>query len=365
MIQSPNAVYRSEIGTASGSGRTLSAYEVATELSYTFRGLPPDDALLAAAEAAGAQQFPDPVGKATELLKTTEGQSVVQQFFAAYLGTTGVMTKSKTKLTSGTANYAAVSADMVKETTSFIQNVVIQNPGTLHDLLTATKTYPTQALAQFYGSEPTNTAQFPMPSGDGSVTRPDGQGIGILAQGSFLAAHANSDASSPTQRGLFVYSRLLCRARVTPPGVVPPLAEAGTAKTTRERYEQSHAGAGMCKGCHAGFDPLGFGFEAFDEGGRFRTSQNGEPINAAAAIPLDNGDPGQPFANQEELVNLLATQPEAGECFAAYLATFAYGSAEACTGTSNAAGISDGSVGILDAFAKLAGEKHFTERNAQ
>ena len=60
-----------------------------------------------------------------------------------------------------------------------------------------------------------------------------------------------------------------------------------------------------------------------------------------------------------------ASTPEAGECFAAYLATFAYGSAEACTGTSNAAGISDGSVGILDAFAKLAGEKHFTERNAQ
>ena len=39
LIQSPNALYRSEIGADSGGGmRQLSPYEVATELAYTFTG---------------------------------------------------------------------------------------------------------------------------------------------------------------------------------------------------------------------------------------------------------------------------------------------------------------------------------------
>jgi hypothetical protein len=366
MIQSPYAVYRSELGTVTGGVRKLTAHEVATELSYTFKGLPPDDALLAKADSAGDGPLPDPVSEATAMLETPEGQGMVQQFFTAYLGTTGLTSKTKANLANGDANYASVSADMANETVNFLKNVVMQKPGTLRDLLTEPSTYPSPALARFYASEPSSPTKFPIPASDGAaVTRPAGQGIGILAQGSFLAAHANTDASSPTQRGLFVYSRLLCRPKLSPPNAVPPLANSATAKTTRERYELVHAASGTCKSCHSNFDPIGYGFEAFDEGGRFRTSQNDVTIDPSGNIPSLDDAPGVTFMDQEGLAQALADQPEAGECFAAYLATFAYGSAEACLGTSNAAALHDGTATIMEAFAGLAAEKHFTERNPQ
>ena len=52
MLQSPNVVYRSELGQADGAGRfRLSAHEVASALAYTFTGGPPTPELLELAAA--------------------------------------------------------------------------------------------------------------------------------------------------------------------------------------------------------------------------------------------------------------------------------------------------------------------------
>lgn len=363
MIQSPYAVYRSEIGEEQGDTRTLDPYEVATQLAYTFSGTTPDEALLA---KAAQGPIADPLAEARQLLQTEAGREVMQRFFGAYFGYTGVTSVVRANLSSGQANFATVSEQMLDETRAFISNVVLDGQGSLNDLLTSRTTYPSAQLAAFYGSDPTDSTAFPSPGGDGSVTRPDGQGIGILAQGSFLASHANTDASSPTLRGLFVYYRFLCRPKLTPPNGVPLLSTSMVTNTTRERYEVSHMQQGTtCRGCHAQFDPIGFGFEAFDEGGRFRSQQGGEPINAAAALPDEDGNPVVPFTTQEELANALAEQPEAAQCYAAYMATYAFGTTEACLGASQQEGIHDGSVKLVDAFARLAEEAHFTQRNAQ
>ena len=46
MLQSPRVLYRSELGKADGAGKfKLTPYEVASALSYTFTGGPPDAAL--------------------------------------------------------------------------------------------------------------------------------------------------------------------------------------------------------------------------------------------------------------------------------------------------------------------------------
>ena len=57
--------------------------------------------------------------------------------------------------------------------------------------------------------------------------------------------------------------------------------------------------------------------------------------------------------------------PESAQCFSAYMATFAFGSSTACLGPTAAPGLSDGSVGIVDAYAALASEPNFTQRNTQ
>lgn len=249
---------------------------------------------------------------------------------------------------------------MARETRAFIEEVVIQKGGGMKQILTATTTNPSRALATYYG--------FPAPATDyAPITRPPGRGLGLLAQGAFLSTHASSDASSPTLRGLFPYVQLLCQPKVTAPANVPQLtAPQPGQKTTRQRYEDVHAKMGVsCSFCHQKFDPIGFGFEHFDEGGRYREKEDGLTIDATGTVTKGDGTTLFSFDGQEDLVTKLANQPLIHQCAAAYLATFAFGSEEACMGASRVADLQAGTIGLAEAFTQLAAEPHFTRRNVQ
>ena len=112
------------------------------------------------------------------LLATERGKLAVQRFFESYLGYTRATSIERPSAT----DYAARAPDMVQETRAFIEGVVLQGGGGVRELLTSPSAYPSRALAPFYG------ADFPVPATDyAPVTRPANRGIGILAQGSFLA----------------------------------------------------------------------------------------------------------------------------------------------------------------------------------
>jgi len=363
LIQSPNALYRSEIGTDMGGGmRQLSQYEIATELAYTYTGTTPTDSLLM---AAGNGTMGDPTTVAQQLLTTAAGKQTLQRFFEEYLGYSGVASMQKPNI----STWASVSNDMVQETHSFIDQIVFQNAGGLKSLLTATTTNPSKALATYYGTGNMNTTAFPSPSADyASVTRPSGQGIGMLAQGSFLATHAGADTSSPTKRGLFIFYKLFCNAKLTPPANVPPLDTTTVMtgiNTTRDRYEMLHAGMNAsCSYCHTQFDPIGFGSEHFDEGGRYRAKEKTFDINASGMITAPDKSTIS-FNGEEDLMTAVANQPVIHQCLSAYLAAYAYGTDEACLGADQVTALQSGSIGIAAAYAKLAAEPHFTQRSSQ
>jgi mono/diheme cytochrome c family protein len=353
LIQSPNAVYRSEIGTlASDGSRALGANEIATEFAYTFTGTTPTDGLLTQAESGASV---DRVALAKSLLATDNGKLTLQHFFEAYLGYPQVAAVERSNI----PNFANLRTDMVRETRTFIDQVVVQSGGGLKDLLTASSTNPSRYLAAYYG--------FPAPSADyASVTRSSGRGIGLLSQGSILASRALPNSSSPTQRGLLVFSRLLCETKPTPPANVPPPPAVAPGKvTTRQRYEEQHASSGSCAGCHRLFDPIGFGFEHFDEGGRYRADEGGLAINTVSDVPNPDATPLFPFQDQETLAQGLAEQELVYQCFAAYLATYAFGTSDSCLGSSRVADFKAGTLGIADYFAALAAEPHFVQRARQ
>jgi len=364
LIQSPNALYRSEVGADMGAGmRQLSPYEVATELAYTFTGTTPTDALLTM--AAGGS-LGSAVDVAKSMLATDAGKQTLHRFFEQYLGYSGVTSMQKPNI----ASFAAVGADMVQETRAFINQIVFQNAGGLDDLLTANTTNPSRALATYYATGNMYTGGFPAPATDyASVTRPAALGIGVLAQGAFLATHAGSDTSSPTKRGLFTYYKLFCRPHLEPPANVPPLDTTSVMtgiNTTRDRYEKLHAlkngATGNCAFCHQSFDPLGFGFEHFDEGGRYRAKEKTFDINSAGMVSAPDGTMIN-FSDEQQLMTAVANQPVIHQCLSAYLAAFAYGSDEACLGASQVTALQSGSIGIAEAFARLANEPHFTQRS--
>lgn len=364
LIQSPATVYRSEIGTASGSSYTLSPYELVTELSYTFAGTTPSDAALAAADAGQVASAESRVSGAKALLQSSSNE-VLQRFFASWIGYGAVLGMTKTNVPA----FADLGAghglrdDMVQETRNFLQQVVVAQKGGPRELLTAPTTNPSAALASFYGSNPGAPA-FPTPAAEwASITRPAGAAIGLLAQGSVLSALSRPDGSSPTKRGLLVFTRLLCREKPKVPDVVPPLAPAtGKVVTTRDRYEIGHAN-GFCLDCHKKFDPIGFGFEQFDEVGRYRATDNGAPVNTVSSVP--NGDLKAPlfsFMDLNELARGLANQDEVYVCASGYLTTYAFGVPDECLGETRRAEFLGGNLGFLDYFASLAAEPDFERR---
>jgi hypothetical protein len=306
------------------------------------------------------------VDLAKGMLATDAGKQTLHRFFEQYFGYSGVASIQKPNI----ASFATVAPDMVQETRAFINQVVFQNAGGLDDLLTGNTTNPSRALATFYGTGNMYTGGFPSPASDyASVTRPAGLGVGVLAQGAFLATHAGSDTSSPTKRGLFTYYKLFCAPHLEPPANVPTLDTVTPVtgiNTTRDRYEKLHSltnGAdGNCAFCHKRFDPFGFAFERFDEGGRYRAKEKTFDINTAgmAAAP---GGVTLTFTDQQDLMTQVASQPVIHQCMSAYLAAYAYGSDEACLGPSQVTALQSGSIGIAEAFARLAAEPHFTVRS--
>jgi hypothetical protein len=350
LIESPSFVYRREIGGAQGQLRQLDQYEVASELAFTFSGSGPTDELLDRASRAELGSPEVLVQTARELLDSPRGHEVIQTFFDAYVGHSKVTAISK----AGVPEFERLREQMLEETRHFIEEVVINQGGGPRELFTSNITTPTAALSTFYG--------FGAPASDYAVVeRPAGRGIGLLAQGAVLATLSQPNGSSPTKRGLWIYKRLLCNTVPQVPPNIPELKPPQPgARTTRQRYEEDHA-QGSCQGCHSQWDPIGFGFEHFDEAGRYRELDGTLPIDTASHVN-QQGVQLFEYDGEEDLMTQLVEQPVVAQCLSGYVTTFAFGEALSCAGEGEREAFMQGEIGIVDYLASLAAEPRFTQR---
>ncbi|HTU62727.1 MAG TPA: DUF1592 domain-containing protein, partial [Polyangiales bacterium] len=346
LLQSPNTLYRRELGDAT---RVLDNYELASELSYTFADSPPDAELRSLAERGELMQAETRVAQAKRLLHSPRGHEALQQFFREWLRYGSVATADRPMV----SGFAAVRGKLIEEAERFIARAVYEEEVGLSGLLTAPFSVVDRELAAYYG--------WALAGADWSpVTRPQGHGIGVLAQGALLASASNAGATSPTQRGLRVYERLLCQTKPRPPANVPPLesSEPDSYRTTREHYELAHA-RGPCASCHVQFDPLGFAFEHFDSGGRFRADEAGEPIDASGRWRAELA-----FSGQEELASRLAESAQVADCVSGLLVQYAFGGAggETCLAEDARLAFREGA-SFVDTVAQLAAAEHFARRS--
>ena len=92
---------------------------------------------------AASGNLGDTTALAKSMLATDAGKQMLHRFFEQYLDYADISSVQKPNI----ASYASVSADMVKETRTFIDQTVFQSGGGLKQLLTATTTNPSRALA--------------------------------------------------------------------------------------------------------------------------------------------------------------------------------------------------------------------------
>ncbi|HVU52887.1 MAG TPA: DUF1592 domain-containing protein, partial [Polyangia bacterium] len=318
LMQSPNALYIRELGTAAPGGPAgtfkLSGYELASVLSYGLTGTAPSKALLDSAGAGGLDTAAGVASAVQTMIASPQGQQHMNDFFLQWLAYDGAPYAAKDPMTYTFGNDVANA--MVTETKTLVETAY-QKGNSVADLLTSPTTYVNSTLAKFYGWPTTGLTDTTFTP----LQRPAGQGIGLLAQGGMLARLGTPNSSSPTQRGLFVLRQLICKDVPAPPANVPVIAPPSGNVTTRQRYETQHA-VGSCGVCHVHMDDIGFGLENFDGVGVYRTMENGQPIDASGYIEDLNH---LTFTGPEDLARKLAAAPEVSQCLAAQMTAYVLG----------------------------------------
>ncbi len=304
LLESPSLVYLTELGAGGAPGAlvTLTHYEIASLLSYTVRGGPPDDSLLRAA-AAGTLLLPDVREEhARRLLALSDTRQHFRRFVLEWLEVDSLARTAKSD--DLFPEYGETREHMLDETTAFADEVMVFAGGSVRALLDARFASVDPTMARFYGLKTWGARA--------SLART--RRAGVLQQASFLAAHAHEDVTSPVKRGDFVLRKLLC-TRIPRPsevGIETVFPPPSRAKTTRERFV-SHSENPACNSCHETLDALGYTFESFDATGAERTTDNGKPIDMRARVDLA----GQwlSFGDSLDLAEWLAGNPEVSDCY--------------------------------------------------
>jgi hypothetical protein len=187
-----------------------------------------------------------------------------------------------------------------KETQLFLESQIREDRSAT-ELLTADYTYVNERLARFYGITGVLGPRFRR------VSLKDSNRAGILGHGSILAVTSYSTRTSPVVRGKWLLTNILGSPPAPPPPNVPALTESGpdgAPTSVRERLEQ-HRKNPVCASCHTRMDPLGFALENFNAIGRWRTTENGQLIDATGAFPE-----GAKFSGPAEFRGELVTHSE-------------------------------------------------------
>jgi hypothetical protein len=329
ILQTPDFLYLVRpAGVASGGQVPLSNYEIASRVSYFLWEDMPDDVLYRAAKDGSLAQPAVLEAQARRLLADPRAHTTVANFNRQWLGLDKLDTLDKNRTTFPKFDPARTPAALRASLEKFV-DYVFWGAGTLTALLGDNTAFVDDNLIPVYG------LTMP-PTGQWQTVKLDSKSRGgLLTQAGLLAELARSTTESPTLRGAFLLDKLLCSPMGAPPAgvsTVVPAPPAGQERTLRERLEQTHSQP-ACAACHKALDGLGFGFQAYDALGQFRTSEAGRPVDAHGEI-YGTRDVDGPFDGALDLSQKLAGSQQVRHCVAAHWMRYALAGAtsgaEAC-----------------------------------
>lgn len=372
-LQSPQFLYRTELGTSPTEAGPLTPYELASALSYFLTDGPPDAVLLAAA-AQNELSTPEQIGAQVDrILATPEARTNLTGALFSYfqLDTLASVKIDDPAFTSGTPAqpYLGVRESAYRELELFLENTLWSQP--LTALLTSKTSYINSTLAPLYGVSPAEVS-----SGDESqfsAVELPGNRAGILTQVGFLASNSRPDVPSVVARGLVVNKTLLCQTNPPFPeseelvGLIEEAEHQLSTASERERAEYRTT-TSPCLGCHIVFDAYGLALDAYDIIGRFRTADpEGRPIDPSVTLPpLFNNDVA---SNAVEMQAKIAANPGFDACFTRNMLNWALAEGSQLTPTSCATesivdGYSTTDKTLSSLLREVAMSRSFTHRNA-
>jgi hypothetical protein len=308
-------VERDPAGVPPRTAYPVSELELASRLSFFLWSSIPDDELLDVA-ARGELRRPEVLARqARRMLADPRAQSLVTNFAAQWLHLRNLdaITPDGRLFPDFDDN---LRQSMRRETELLFEEVMREDRSVL-DLLKPDHAWLNERLAKHYGIPHVYGNRFRR-----VALGPDRERGGLLRHGSILTVTSYATRTSPVIRGKWVLENLLGTPPPPPPPDVPALDDnlVSAALPIRERLQQHRASA-ACASCHNLIDPPGFALENFDAVGRWRTTEEGRPVDASGGLP-----DGSKFTGVRGLEDALLKRPELFVgTFAEKLYTFALG----------------------------------------
>jgi uncharacterized protein DUF1588/uncharacterized protein DUF1592 len=278
-LGSPNYVYRDEVLTDGAA--SLQPAQRLQQMSYTLADAPPETVGLSSVAASAALGTADDLAQTVDrVLATPEARAKLMRFFISWLEV-----REPDEFTIAPSVFPeftpALAAAMVEEARAFLSAQLSKAAPTLKDVTQSTQSFVSDALASIYGVSAAGSSQL--------TSLDPKQRLGIFTLPGVITSHSGPDTTRLVKRGVFFTRKVMCIPLGQPPPGIDTSIPTGATGTERQRVETATK-TSPCPACHTAINPFGFMQENFDPLGRWRTMDNGFPIDASISVDfLDEG----------------------------------------------------------------------------
>jgi hypothetical protein len=280
VLVSPHFLFLVEPEPPEGGVYRLGPYQLAQRVSYFLWSSLPDGELLRLA-ADGTLLEPETLrAQVRRMLKDPRSKALGASFASQWLELEP-LGKTVRPDPKKFPDFDDELAEAMKGEVVCAFHDIVSNDRSLLELIDSEATFVNERLAKLYGLEGVRGPELR------KVELRDRNRGGVVGMAAVLTVSSYPLRTSPVIRGKWILESLL-GSKVPPPppdaGSLPGNDAEKNALSFRERLEK-HRTKPECASCHQKMDPLGFGLENFDPIGRWRTQDEGRPVDALGQLP--------------------------------------------------------------------------------
>ncbi len=320
VLASPQFLYRIEFdpNPTDVTPHALSAWELASRLSYALWSSMPDETLF---DLAARNELHDPEvlsAQVDRMLDDSRAEALAANFVGHWLGAKRL--EEHTARPDIYPDWSVELGESMRKEMELYFLEFLRGERPYSEFLSADINFTDARLAEYYGMPPQGDAFQ-------RVESTTDRRRGLIGLAGFLTHTSRETRSSPIVRGKWILDAMWCVELKVPAGVVVqplPESELEAQNATVRELMEAHRADAACAPCHNLIDPIGLSLEHFDGIGRYReTYEGGGAIDSTTELPG-----GNVVDSLETLSDALASDAKFVPCIAKKFNTYALGRTE-------------------------------------